>query len=57
MTRDEAYIAYIEAQGLYASELQRFRDSARPNMESLLKAGELMRAARKVWMSIDDSHD
>lgn len=52
MTLDEAYRAYIEAQGQYASELQRFRDSARPDMMRLVKAGQVETRARKTWMAI-----
>lgn len=50
MTPGELHRDYIEAQGLYASELQRFAYSSRPNIGPLLAAGAKMEAARKIWM-------
>lgn len=52
MTLQEAENEYREAQGRYASELQRFSYSARPNVVALLSAGAAETAARKTMMEL-----
>lgn len=52
MKLNDLEAGYLEAQGRYATEVQRFGHSARPDFRRLVEAGSEMNAARRKWLEV-----